>query len=263
MKESIFFKDEAYGEHERQKYDLALPRDCAGRHGLIVCIHGGAFLAGDKDGYAEEIEMWAEQGYAAASVNYRFISDEIHLDTLNGDIALAMNAIRKKAAECGTELDRALLTGGSAGAHLALFYAYAMADASPIRPACVVEYCGSTLLTDRDLFHDLPEEKKAEMLFWMTGISSRPEEAEALREELLRYSPISYVETGAVPTVICHGMRDGIIPFSNAKALFDALLANGTETVMLAMPEGGHELEQKEIYDESRELFRLWAKRFL
>ncbi len=259
----LLFRDEAYGEHEKQRYDLALPRERADTHGLVLCVHGGAFIAGDKDTYAGEIVMWAGRGFAAAAVNYHYVSDEIHLDTLNKDLALALNAIWKKAAGCGTVLDRMLLTGESAGSHLALFYAYSMAQASPIRPVGVVEYCGSTLLTDRDLLHDVPENDRAELLKWMTGVPSRPEDREAQRRELLRYSPLSYVETGAVPTVICHGQRDGTVPFSNAKALFDALLERGVETVLLAMPEGGHQLEQPEIYEESRELFRLWAERFL
>ena len=66
----LLFWDEAYGEHEKQRYDLALPRDHADRHGLILCVHGGAGIAGDKKSYAEEIEAWAGQGFAAAAVNY-------------------------------------------------------------------------------------------------------------------------------------------------------------------------------------------------
>ncbi len=226
-------------------------------------MHGGAGIAGDKKSYAEEIEAWAGQGFAAAAVNYHYISDEIHLDTLTEDLALALNAIWKKAAGCGTVLNRMLLTGESAGAQLALLYAYSMAHASPIRPVGVVEYCGPTLLTDRGLLQDIPENDRNQLLAWMTGVASRTETREMFRRELLRYSPMSYVEAGAVPTVICHGQRDGIVPFSNAKVLFDALLERGVETVLLAMPEAGHQLEQPEIYEESRELFRLWAERFL
>ena len=53
--------DEAYGEHERQKFDLAVPKDRS-CHGLILFIHGGAWIAGDKEGYRDDSTAGPSEG---------------------------------------------------------------------------------------------------------------------------------------------------------------------------------------------------------
>lgn len=260
------FYDLAYGDHERQIYDLALPAEGCG--GLILFLHGGAWIHGNKDYYRDEFDEWCGKGFAAAAINYHYLAPDAHMDTLIRDITAALGAIRAKAAECGVTLSRALLTGASAGGHLSLLYAYSMADEAPIRPVCVVDYCGPTLLTDEELLTGTPsryppEEQWIELYSNLTGIPFRGENREEFLPELLRYSPVHYVSERTVPTIICHGQRDDVVPFSNATALRDALEANGVEYVFLPMPKAGHGLEQEEIFRESRMLFGMYAERFL
>ena len=260
------FFDLRYGEHERQVCDLALPGECCG--GLILFIHGGAWIYGDKNGYRDEFDEWCSKGYAAAAINYRYLAPDAQMDALLGDIHSALGAIREKAAACGVSLRRVLLTGSSAGGHLSLLYAYSMADEAPIRPVCVVDYCGPTLLTDEELLTGTPkryppEEQWIELFSNLTGIPYRGENREEFLPVLLRYSPVTYVNENTVPTVICHGQKDDVVPFSNATALRDALEANGVEYVFLPMPKAGHGLEDEGIHRESRALFELYAERFL
>ena len=136
--EPVRIWDAAYGSHERQRFDLILPAHYENRRGLILFFHGGAWIGGDKAGYREELELWCEKGWASASMNYHYLAPDARMDTLTGDITLALYAIRAKAAAFGCGLTRALLTGISAGGHLSLLYAYAFADSAPIRPVCVV-----------------------------------------------------------------------------------------------------------------------------
>ncbi|MBR4186690.1 MAG: alpha/beta hydrolase [Clostridia bacterium] len=261
------FYDAPYGGHERQIYDLVLPeKRCCG--GLVLSIHGGAWIHGDKGYYRDELDEWAAKGYAAAAINYHYLSPDTHMDTLVHDITEALAAIKKTAAENGVTLSRALLTGASAGGHLSLLYAYAMADEAPIRPVCVVDYCGPTLLTDKELLEGTPSryppmEQWIELYSNLTGIPFRGENREEFMPLLLKYSPLHYVNEHSVPTIICHGQRDDVVPFSNATALRDALEAHGVEYVFLPMPKAGHPLEQEEIFRESRALFELYAERFL
>ncbi len=50
MKENdLIFIDEKYGEHERQSFDLFIPAGYGDRDGLILFIHGGAWIAGVKE----------------------------------------------------------------------------------------------------------------------------------------------------------------------------------------------------------------------
>jgi len=265
--EPIRIWDAAYGSHERQRFDLILPTHYEKRHGLILFLHGGAWIGGDKAGYREELELWCEKGWAAASMNYHYLAPDARMDTLTGDITLALYAIRAKAAACGIRLTRALLTGISAGGHLSLLYAYAFADTAPIRPVCVVDYAGPALLTDEELIYGTPkryppEEKWTELFSNLTGLPFTEENMEENFARLRRYSPVCHITEASPPTIIVHGMKDDVVPYSNAAALRDGLEACGVEYVFMPMPETGHSLEHP-AWEESRLLFEAWAKRFL
>ena len=259
-----------YGEHERQRFDLLIPADYENRHGLILFIHGGAWIGGDKDGWREELEVWREKGYAAAAINYHYIAPDATMATLVSDIILALYAIRRKAAAHGADLRRVLLSGISAGGHLSLLYAYSMADISPLTPVCVVDYAGPTLLDDPELLYGTPkryppEEQWIELYSNLTGIPFSPEPGADLGPnliELRRWSPVTYVTKDTPPTVIMHGMADDVVPYSNATALRDALDKNGVEYVFMPMPGMGHSLESP-VYGMSRLLFAAYAERFL
>ena len=45
------FFDLSYGTHERQVVDLFVPENASGDLGLVLLIHGGAWIAGDKESY--------------------------------------------------------------------------------------------------------------------------------------------------------------------------------------------------------------------
>ncbi|MBE6725028.1 MAG: alpha/beta hydrolase [Ruminococcaceae bacterium] len=264
----VLFENAPYGDHERQRYDLILPEENAGERGLILFIHGGSWIHGDKAAYRDDLDFWAGKGFAAASVNYHYLAPDVHMDTLVSDIALAVFAIRRKAEAHGVKLGKALLTGASAGGHLSLLYAYSMAEISAIKPACVVDYCGPALLSDEKLLFTAPEhhppmDQWIELFSNLTGIPFTLENWKAVIRELDRYSPVTYISDSSVPTILVYGMKDDVVPFSNAKALRDGLEAHGVEYVFLPMPEAGHGLEQPEIFEESKALFGLYAERFL
>ena len=55
--------------HERHRLDLYLPEKAEGRLPVVVWIHGGAWMAGSKEGCPAA--PFASQGCAVASINYR------------------------------------------------------------------------------------------------------------------------------------------------------------------------------------------------
>ena len=55
--DGYIFKNLAYGSHERQVMDLYLPQENDGEVGLILFIHGGGWIQGNKDEYAEALKV--------------------------------------------------------------------------------------------------------------------------------------------------------------------------------------------------------------
>lgn len=132
-------------KNERQRYDLVFPKNAKGSLGLVLCIHGGGWVAGSKDEYTENLfQVSEEKGVAAACMNYRYAAPDVSYDDILDDITSALSAIKAKGAEYGVNFDKVLLNGISAGGHLSLLYAYTKKDVAPVEPVCVVELCGPT-----------------------------------------------------------------------------------------------------------------------
>ena len=143
------YEDVSYGSHERQKLDVCFPAEHDGEVGLFLLIHGGAWIEGDKDSCTETATVAARDfGLVGAAINYHYISDSVHMDTLMNDIDLALAKIKEMGAEKGINVNKVMFMGFSAGAHMSLLYAYSKAETAPIKPVAVVSCAGPTDFTD-------------------------------------------------------------------------------------------------------------------
>ena len=252
------YTDLAYGSHERQVLDLCLPEGVTGDMGLVLMIHGGAWIAGDKEGYKEALEYASSSlGVAAAAINYRYLGENVTMYEILDDIDAALALIKEKGENVGLDINKVLLTGSSAGAHLSLLYAYSRATTAPVKPVAVVSDCGPTDLTDEAFYINNAlgnEETIADLLSLCIGIDFSYAQRGNYVKELQAISPLFYVDENTVPTVINHGMQDNIVPFSNATAVVEKLKENGVKHDFNIYPNSGHGLDNdpdsRKIADE-------------
>jgi len=112
-------QDLAYGSDPAQRLDAYIPRDAKGAP-IIVMVHGGAWMIGDK-GYANvvanKIARWLPRGYIIVSPNYRMSRAPNPVDQAD-DIGRALAFVQSKAGSWGGDPARVILMGHSAGAHL-------------------------------------------------------------------------------------------------------------------------------------------------
>ena len=262
------FLDLSYGTHERQVVDLCIPNNAEGDLGLVLFIHGGAWIGGDKESYASGMNYGASNlGIATASVNYRYISDDVDLLDVLDDIDAALAKIKAKGTEAGVNINKVLLTGDSAGGHLSLLYAYARKKTAPIAPVAVISNSGPTDLYDDNFYHNnaLGDEAViSDLLSKACGQRFTYETKESAKAALYSVSPVAYVSADCVPTVINHGNADTIVPFSNAQAL-DALLTQyGVEHVLNVYEGADHDLgKDEDAKDRADELLFGYIDRFL
>ena len=102
-----------------EKLDIYLPNDGIGPFPVIVSIHGGAFIAGDKDD--EQLIPMLEglkRGYAVVSINYR-LSGEATIPAQINDVKTAIRFLRTNANTYSLNPDKIATWGSSAGANLA------------------------------------------------------------------------------------------------------------------------------------------------
>ncbi len=254
----------SYGDDDRHKLDLAIPKGNQEINGLILMIHGGAWVSGNKDIYSQDLKKWSLNGYVTSAINYRYASPKIDVNDIMNDITLALLKIKEVALQQNINLTKVLLTGGSAGAHLALMYGYAKADIAPIEPVAVVSYSGPTDLTDKTYFEN---EKYKDLYDWISKISGyrfeKLEEYDLALPFLKQASPIHYVTEKTIPTLICHGLNDDLVSYSNAINLKNELDKKGVTNHLISF-NSGHGLDGDSIaFQEAERLLNEYITTYL
>ncbi|WP_119080416.1 alpha/beta hydrolase [Chitinophaga alhagiae] len=69
----VILKDMAYGPDARQKMDVYLPSARSANTPVVVFLHGGGFVAGDKADLHAQMQSFSAKGYAVLNVNYRLV----------------------------------------------------------------------------------------------------------------------------------------------------------------------------------------------
>lgn len=106
--------DVSYGPHKANVLDF-WKAEGEGPRPLLVHIHGGGWIGGDKKLNPGSITPFLDKGISVASINYQ-LTGEASLPAPVHDAARAIQFIRTKADEWNINKDRIALTGGSAGA---------------------------------------------------------------------------------------------------------------------------------------------------
>ena len=105
-------KDISYGNHERHKFDLFVPKNIENKTGIILFIHGGGWSDGDKSINYPESEFLSSNGFLCATMNYRFVTEEINVFSELDDISCCLKTIKEKCKEYGFDVKNAILSGG-------------------------------------------------------------------------------------------------------------------------------------------------------
>lgn len=104
----------AYGPRARNVLDF-WQAEGTGPRPLLVYIHGGGWVGGDKKQDTSRYQPFLDKGISCAAINYR-LTGENQLPAPVFDAARAIQFLRSKAAEWNIDRNHIAVTGGSAGA---------------------------------------------------------------------------------------------------------------------------------------------------
>jgi acetyl esterase len=124
------FENVHYGPHERNVLDFWKAKS---EHPtpLILHIHGGGFVAGDKSTIPMPLLHYAlAHGISVATMNYRYSTMAPYPAPME-DGAHAVQFLRSKAAEWNLDADKFAASGGSAGAGILLWVGFSKDLADP------------------------------------------------------------------------------------------------------------------------------------
>ncbi|MGX5737109.1 alpha/beta hydrolase [Bosea thiooxidans] len=112
-------RDIAYGSAAEERLDIYLPQGGAQpRKPTIVWIHGGGFVAGDRQDVAPYLKILAGRGYATVAIGYtRAPTAHYPRPVLQANAALGF--LQREGSRLGLDSQHIVLAGDSSGAHIA------------------------------------------------------------------------------------------------------------------------------------------------
>ena len=105
------------------KLDLYRPKKMGTPVPGLIFIHGGGWSGGDKKVYRVHASRYAQRGYVAVSIAYRF-SGEAPFPAAVQDAKCAVRWMRTQGKRYGIDPNNIAVLGGSAGGHLAMMVGY-------------------------------------------------------------------------------------------------------------------------------------------
>ena len=102
--------------------DIYRPRDAEGKIPVIIDVHGGGWVYGDKVLYSHYCMDMARRGFAVVNFNYR-LAPRNRFPAGFEDMNDAVRFTLEHGEEYGLDLRNVFLVGDSAGAHMAALYA--------------------------------------------------------------------------------------------------------------------------------------------
>lgn len=234
-------KDTAYGADPKQKMDIYLPAGRTNKTKLIVLVHGGAWIGGDKgelNSYVSRFKAkWPEA--AIANINYRFANGSTILcKDILADMKLAINMMTLNKDYFSIS-DNVALFGNSAGGHLVLMYAYTTNTEGYVK--CVADLYGPTQLNDWGWYNVI----WPPIASWLQQVSGKPWN-ESLYKSL---SPLQFVNEKVVPTAIFHSTYDIVVPVRHSQILHQQLDAKNVPNIYKEYGWGLHDFSDADNND--------------
>ncbi|MCH7904071.1 MAG: alpha/beta hydrolase [Armatimonadetes bacterium] len=199
---------------------------------VVIFVHGGGWISGDRQMYRDEAIWLANVGYACALFDYR-LAPLSPFPAAVQDAQSFVRFIRNHSSELGVVPDKVIAFGNSAGGHLAamlgLFHETFGAPNDP-KEHLVNGVIALSAITDIRK----PSESQFDIsLSFVEQFMGGPLKG---REDLYASaSPVAHVNDDACPFLIVHGSEDDIVPPSQSSNLHAALLLAGGESRLIQL----------------------------
>ncbi len=249
------YQDLAYATlSSAQKLDLYVPTTGSGPFPVVIMIHGGGFMFGDKSDGAglTGVDQLLAAGYAVASINYR-LSGEAQYPAQINDAKASVRFLRANAAKYNLNPDKFGAWGASAGGNLVSLLGTTCGVAELEGPELGNADQSSCVQAVVDWFGPI-DFLKMQAQFAGTSCSSTTDSAnspesklmgapiQTIPEKVALSNPMNYITAEDAPFFIENGTADCNIPPVQNKNLAEALSqVIGAEKVTYVSLEGaGH-----------------------
>ena len=229
------------------KLDLYMPRNRQQAKPTVLFIHGGGWIEGRKEQDVLLLLPYISMGWSVVNVEYRLAKNSLAPAAVE-DTRCALRWIYNNAERFKFDTSKIVLTGGSAGGHLALITGmlpgnsefdrgcptdnsvrWTTGKETPLKVAAIVNWFGITDLND--ILSGANAKHYA--IEWFGSLPNRAELAKQI-------SPLNNVRSDTPPIITIHGDSDDLVPYSQAVNLKNALDKAKIDNQLITIKGGKH-----------------------
>lgn len=253
---SVRMDDMQYDDtDDNQKYNIYLPAGrSADKTPVLFIIHGGGWASGSRNEY--DVKAWHDTffpGIAVVSMGYRF-APKYPFPAQEEDVKRCIEEVMANREEFGIS-NRIGLFGGSAGAHLAMLYAYKHSPDGPATVKVVGNWWGPGNMSA--IFGQVNP-------IYLPGITQAvggtPETKVAVCRES---SPVNYLTATAPPSIMIYGGTDDLVPKVQGEELAARMEELGVEHKLTVYPEMWHGPDNEPLSKEIMQTTFDYIKEYL
>lgn len=251
-------RDEPYGSDKEQKMDIYLShnsKSLGNKNFTVIFLHGGGYYLSDKSKEEKYIQPYLQKGLNVVNVNYRL---KRGIPIATEDLTNVLNFLKANNNTYQLNLDKIVLTGFSAGAHIASNvgvslnnpeYPYKLNEG--IKISAIINFSGP--VDGLDVVEKVFMDNKLE-LFQDLGKALFPSiNNYAPKDTIAKYEPITYFDKKDPHFFLWHGGKDDQIPASTFVKFVGLLNENNSKNKVIFIPDGFHaptSTELKNAYDQ-------------
>ena len=207
-------------------------------HPVLIFIHGGGWLGGDKVDNVLQFVPFLEKGFNVFSLNYRMGPGTA--PAAAEDVICALRWIVDRADGYNLDTEQIYITGSSAGGHLSLVTGFAPTsgidyncDVSDVNISGIINQFGITEIADN---HEFLKTFKPDWNYTIGWIGDE----ERVEEVSRKYSPVYMSTEDAPPVLTIHGSIDSVVPYTQALQLEATLKEKGVAHKLITIEGGNH-----------------------
>lgn len=221
------YKNIPYGPHHRNRLDVWRTSITPKGAPVLFYVHGGSWVFGDKREQGRPMmHEFVARGWICVSLNYRLAPKDLMPSQVQ-DVTRALGWLKQNIAAYGGDPDKIVISGGSAGGHLAALVALLQNDPTHRPPEMrdvtdwsvrgAIPFYGVLEMTgDESYWHGLG--KGLRFLLEKTVVKRSYDEEPAFFESI---SPLHQIHLGAPPFLVIQGGNDTLVDVNVARGFVE------------------------------------------